>query len=148
MGVKTGDTVSVHYTGKLGSGEVFGTSKEGAAFQITIGKGEVISGFEKGVVGMEPGDTKTFRVSPEEAFGERRKELVFDVKRSNFPENSEPSVGERFQLSQPDGSLRSVWVAEVKEDEVTLDANHPLAGETLELDVELVEIAGGESGQK
>ena len=143
MGVKTGDTVRLHFTGKRENGEVFGTSREGQAFQITLGKGEIISGFEKGVLGMQPGDTKTFKVPPEEAYGPRREELIINVKKDNLPENLEPSVGERLQLKQPDGNVRSVTVAEIGENEVTLDANHPLAGETLEFDVELVKIAGG-----
>ncbi|NIM99731.1 MAG: peptidylprolyl isomerase, partial [candidate division Zixibacteria bacterium] len=69
MGAKIGDTVRLHYTEKLENGEVIGTSREGPALQITIGKGDVVSGFEKGVIGMEPGDTKTFKIGPEEAYG-------------------------------------------------------------------------------
>lgn len=148
MGAKIGDTVRVHYTGKLENGEVFGTSREGPAFQITIGKGDVVSGFEKGVVGMEPGDTKTFKVAPEEAFGPRREALIVNVKKSNLPENLEQSIGERLEVKQPDGHLLSLRITDIKEDEVTLDANHPLAGETLEFDVELVEIAGAKGREK
>jgi peptidylprolyl isomerase len=140
---KKGDTVRVHYTGKLENGEVFGMSREGLPSQITIGKGETIPGFEKGLIGMGPGDTKKFAVSPEEAYGPRREELMVDVKKGELPENFEPSVGERLQLRQPDGDSMYVMVADVKGDEVTLDANHPLAGRTLEFDVELVEIIGG-----
>ncbi len=148
MGVKIGDTVRVHYTGKLENGEVFGTSREGPAFQFTIGKGDVVSGFEKGVIGMEPGDRNTFKVAPEEAYGPRREGLIVDVKKSNLPENLTPSIGERFEVKQPNGNLISVRIADIKEDEATLDANHPLAGETLEFDVELVEIARGEGGEE
>jgi FKBP-type peptidyl-prolyl cis-trans isomerase 2 len=143
MGAQNGDTVKVHWTGKLESGEVFATSREGLPPEITLGKEQIISGFEKGIMGMEPGDTKTFKVSPEEAFGPRREALIINVKKSDFPEKLEPSVGERLQVNQPDGGIVEVRVAEVREDEVSLDANHPLAGKTLEFDVELVEIAGG-----
>jgi peptidylprolyl isomerase len=143
MGAKTGDTVRVHYTGKLENGEIFSTSKEGLPSQINIGKGETIPGFEKGIIGMQPGDTKRFKVSPEEAFGPRQEVLMVNVKKNELPENLEPSVGERLQLRQPDGDLMNVTVADVEGDELTLDANHPLAGKTLEFDVELVEIIGG-----
>jgi peptidylprolyl isomerase len=118
-------------------------SREGLPSQITIGKGETIPGLEKGLIGMEPGDAKKFTVSPEEAYGPRREELIINVKKGDLPENLEPSVGKRLQLRQPDGDFMNVTVADVKGDEVTLDANHPLAGKTLEFDVELVEIVGG-----
>lgn len=148
MGAKIGDRVRLHYTGKLENGEVFGTSRGGPAFQITIGKGDVVSGFEKGVIGMEPGDTKTFKVGPEEAYGPRREALIVNVKKSNLPENLKPSIGERFEVKQPNGNLINVRIADIKEEEATLDANHPLAGETLEFDVELVEIASEDGGEK
>jgi FKBP-type peptidyl-prolyl cis-trans isomerase 2 len=137
---KDGDTVSVHYTGKLDNGEVFDTSKEREPFEFKIGGQAVIPGFEKGVVGMGVGDTKTIEISPEDAYGEKKEELVVEVQKSELPEDITPSVGQRLQIKQQDGNPIVVTITDMDEDNITLDANHPLAGYTLFFDVELVEI--------
>jgi FKBP-type peptidyl-prolyl cis-trans isomerase 2 len=137
---KDGDTVSVHYTGKLDNGEVFDTSKEREPFEFKIGGQAVIPGFEKGVVGMGVGDTKTIEISPEDAYGEKKEELVVEVQKSELPEDITPSVGQRLQIKQQDGNPIVVTITDMNEDNITLDANHPLAGYTLFFDVELVEI--------
>jgi len=138
--VKDGDTVKVYYTGKLEDGTVFDSSKEGEPLELTIGAGNVIEGFEKGVIGMERGSSKTVTIPPEEAYGSMNEELVAKVKKENFPENITPVIGEQLQLKQQDGNIVNVTIAEIRGDTVTLDANHPLSGKTLIFDIELVEI--------
>jgi len=136
---KNGDTVKVHFTGRLENGEVFTKPKEDEPFEFTLGSGELIPGFDKGIVGMKVGQTKTITVPPEEAFGPRREELVFDLERSDFPVT--PVTGQELHIRRRSGDLLKVTVAGVDEDTVTLDANHPLAGNTLFFEVKLVEIA-------
>jgi peptidylprolyl isomerase len=137
---KEGDAVKVHYTGKLQDGTVFDSSREREPLQVTIGEKTLIPGFEKSLVGMEEGQSKTVTLEPSEAYGEKRTDLVVDVNKSNFPEHITPKVGERLQVKQPDGSLVNVTITNIADDMVTLDANHPLAGETLVFDIELVKI--------
>ncbi|WP_332450071.1 FKBP-type peptidyl-prolyl cis-trans isomerase [Methanoculleus sp.] len=139
---KEGDTVRVHYTGKLEDGTVFDTSGEGTPIEFTIGDGEIIPGFEKAVVGMEPGETKTARLSPEEAYGPRREDMTLTVDRAQFPEEIDPEPGQQLQVQQPDGRAAVVVVSEVSESTVTLDANHPLAGQPLTFEIQLVEVVG------
>jgi peptidylprolyl isomerase len=138
--VKDGDTVKVHYTGKLENGEVFDTSREQEPFEFTVGKQAVIPGFEKGVVGMEVGDTKTIEIPPEEAYGAKQDQLVVEVNKSEFPDDITPAIGQRLQIRQQDGNPIVVTITDLTEDIITLDANHPLAGYTLFFDVELVDI--------
>lgn len=139
--VKDGDTVKVHYTGKLENGDVFDSSREQEPFEFTVGNRAVIPGFEKGVLGMEVGDTKTIEIPPEEAYGEKQDELVVEVKKSEFPEDITPTVGQRLQIKQGDGNPIVVTITDLTEESITLDANHPLAGYTLFFDVEVVDIA-------
>jgi FKBP-type peptidyl-prolyl cis-trans isomerase 2 len=138
---KDGDTVKLHYTGKLRNGEVFDSSKDSQPLKFTIGNGEVMPGIEKGIIGMEIGDTKTIEIPTEDALGPRREELVVDVERSDFPEDMTLSVGQRIQMRHEDGDPMILTVTDMKDNKITLDANHPLAGEALVFDVELVEIA-------
>ena len=98
-------------------------------------------GIEKGVIGMEIGDTKTVEISPGEAFGNRREELVVNVTKSDFPNDITPSLGQRLRIRLPDGNAVNVTISDLNGDTVTLDANHPLAGFTLFYDIELVEIS-------
>jgi peptidylprolyl isomerase len=139
--VKDGDTVKVHYTGKLENGDVFDSSKEREPFEFTVGNKAVIPGFEKGVVGMGVGDTKTIEIPPEEAYGAKQDELVVEVQKSEFPEDITPTIGQRLQIKQQDGNPIVVTITELTEESITLDANHPLAGYTLFFDVELIDIA-------
>lgn len=139
--VKDGDTVRVHYTGKLENGEVFDTSKELEPFEFTVGNKAVIPGFEKGVVGMEVGDTKTIEIPPEEAYGAKQDQLVVEVNKSEFPDDITPTIGQRLQIRQQDSNPIIVTITDLTEDIITLDANHPLAGYTLFFDVEVIEIA-------
>jgi len=139
--VKKGDTVRVHYTGRLENGEVFDSSRESQPFEFTVGRGEIIPGFEKGIIGMEVGDTRIITVSPGEAYGPRSKELVTKIRRVDLPEQISPAIGLQLRLQTPDGKHIDLFITDMDEDTVTLDANHPLAGNTLVFNVELVEIA-------
>lgn len=112
--------------------------------EFTIGEGQVISGLEDAVLGMNPGDSKTTDVPIEKAFGPRREDLVAEVAKSKFSHWArEPEVGKRVPISQPDGTPINVTVTAVAESKVSVDANHPLAGEELTLDVELIDIVHG-----
>lgn len=136
-----GDTVHVHYAGRLEDGTVFDSSEGRDPIEFTLGAGQVIPGFEKAVIGMAEGETATARIPPEEAYGPQSQELVLRVERSQFPEGVTPQVGQRFQMQTQDGNTVRVTVTEEHEDTVEIDANHPLAGKALTFDVELVKIA-------
>ncbi len=137
---KTGDSVAIHYTGKLQDGTVFDSSRDRAPLQFAIGNGEVIPGFEAAVVGMAPGDAKTEVIPAEKAYGPHQPEMVMVVERQQIPADIPLDVGLQLQLQGPAGQAVPVMVTDLSEAEVTLDANHPLAGETLIFDIELVAI--------
>lgn len=138
---QNGDRVKVHYTGKLNDGTVFDTSQQGDPIEFAIGSQMVISGFETAVVGMEPGDSKSFTVASGEAYGEHDPRLVQEVPRTELPPELEPQPGMRLTATGQDGREISLVVTEVNEQAVRLDANHPLAGEDLTFEIQLVEIA-------
>lgn len=138
--VKLGDTVKVHYTGKLDDGTIFDSSREREPFQVNLGAGNVIPGFENGIIGMEVGQSKTVTIPPEDGYGSRRQDLVVEVKEKDFPDNIEPEPGQRLRVKQADGSVVNVTVAGVDSGVITLDANHPLAGKTLTFEIELMEV--------
>lgn len=138
--VKDGDSVKVHYTGKFEDGTVFDSSREREPLELTVGNGNVIPGFEKGILGMKNGSTKEITIPPEEGYGPVRDDLVIEVSKKEIPDNIDPTVGQRLQMRKKDGRVINLTVAEVGESTVKLDANHPLAGKTLIFDVELVEI--------
>ena len=138
--VKNGDTVKVHYTGKLNNGEVFDSSVDADPLQFTIGQKQIIPGFEEGMVGMEPGEKKTLEISPGAGYGQRRDELVQTVERSMLSDKIELKEGVRLTAQDQNGQPFSVTVTAFDDENVTLDANHPLAGKDLIFDVELVEI--------
>lgn len=138
---KNNDTVTIHYTGKLDDGTVFDSSVEREPLQFTIGEGQVIPGFEDAVRGMEIGESKSVRIPPEQAYGERRDDLVLDVTPDQFPDGAEPQIGQQFELRTQSGQRIPATVAEISDSHVKLDANHPLAGQTLNFDLELVAIA-------
>ena len=137
---KNGDTVRVHYTGTLADGTVFDSSAGGDALEFTLGAVGVISGFEAAVIGMSPGETTTKTVSSEEAYGPHMAEMVLEVPLENVPADWEPEVGQQLMLQHPSGATLPVLVTGVTDSTVTLDANHPLAGEDLTFRIELVEI--------
>ena len=137
---KSGDVVIIHYTGKKSDDTVFGTTKDGQPIQFEIGKGGVILGLEKGVVGMKPGESKNITVPPEEAFGERKDGRIFTVKKNILPKNVTPIIGEQFQMKRSSGQPINLNIIDVQSDKVTVDTNHPLAGETLTLDIKMVQV--------
>lgn len=136
---KSGDTVRVHYTGTLEDGSVFDSSQGGDPLEFTLGGGQVIAGFEDAVTGMEPGESKRVTIPAAEAYGPRRDELMIEVGRQELPADMAPEVGQRLQMVQGEQAV-VVTIREVGEESVTLDANHPLAGEDLTFDLELVRI--------
>jgi FKBP-type peptidyl-prolyl cis-trans isomerase 2 len=137
---KQGDTVHVHYRGTLDDGSEFDSSTDGDPISFTIGSGDVIAGFESAITGMSAGEKKTAHMTAGDAYGERRDELVFKVGRDQIPPDNDVEVGDMLQVGFPDGTSANVQVAEVDDESVTLDANHPLAGKALTFELELVKI--------
>lgn len=140
--VKEGDTVKVHYTGKLTEdGTVFDSSREREPLEFTLGDGQLIPGFEDAVVGLEEGDDTTVELDSENAYGERREDLELEVSKNDLPDNIDPQVGMQLQMQQQeDGQAIPVQITDVEDDFVKLDANHPLAGKDLTFDIELIEV--------
>jgi peptidylprolyl isomerase len=138
---KQGDTVKVHYTGKLDDGTVFDSSQEREPLEFTIGTGSIIPGFEQAVIGMTPGESKTEVIPNDRAYGPYLEEMILEVERQQFPSDIEPEVGQQLQLQHPTGEVIPVIITDVSPSTVTLDANHPLAGENLTFDIQLVAIA-------
>jgi len=138
--VKKGDTIRVHYTGKLEDGQEFDSSLKKDPLQFEVGAGSVIKGFENAVVDLKPGDKKIVTIVPEEAYGERDENLLIKMPKKSVPEGVTPEVGMRLQLVNQQGQAMPVVVTEVLDDSLRLDANHPLAGKTLVFDIEVVEI--------
>jgi peptidylprolyl isomerase len=135
-----GDTVQVHYTGRLVDGTTFDSSAQGDPLEFTLGQGSLIPGFEQAVLGMQPEDSKTVAIPSEQAYGPHRAELLISVERQEFPTDIQPHIGQRLQMTQNDGTPVPVVVTAVTEADVTLDANHPLAGQELIFDITLVAI--------
>jgi peptidylprolyl isomerase len=135
-----GDTVKVHYTGRLDDESVFDSSREREPLQFTIGAGQVIPGFEEAVVGLAPGESAKTRIEPENAYGPRLDELRITVPRDNLPDEFSVSEGDHLQMRTQDGQAVRVQVLDVAEEAIVVDANHPLAGKPLSFEIELVEI--------
>ena len=137
---KSGDTVRVHYTGKFEDGTVFDSTEGREPLEFTLGSGQLIAGFEKALIGMNPGESKTSDVPQDEAYGPRNEEMKQVVERKELPPDLAPQVGMQLQVNTPEGQTLIVSIAEVSDTHVTLDANHPLAGKDLSFDIQLVEI--------
>lgn len=139
--VKANDKVKVHYTGKLEDGQVFDSSVErGEPIEFQLGQGQLIPGFEEGLIDMKVNEKKTINIPKEEAYGEPKDELIQEVPKSQLPENMEPAVGMPLVSKTPDGREINLVVKEVKDESIVVDANHPLAGKDLVFDLELLEI--------
>ncbi|MCA9165401.1 MAG: peptidylprolyl isomerase [Pirellulaceae bacterium] len=137
---KLGDTVVLHYTGRLDDGSVFDSSEQREPLRVTLGETGLIPGFEEAVIGMEPGDSKTAKIPAESAYGPRRDDMVVEFNRGELPAQFDPSVGQQVQLRTQSGQPIPARVIDVNDDAVKLDANHPLAGEALTFDIRLVEL--------
>ena len=140
---QAGDIVTVHYTGRVGDGTVFDSSSEGEPLKLTVGAGQVIPKFEQALTEMEPGDERTVTIPADEAYGPHRRELMIAVEREQLPPSIQPTVGQHLQVRREDGETAVVTIAEVTDAHVTLDANHPLAGEDLTFDLKLVDVQPG-----
>ena len=137
---KSGDTVRIHYTGTLDDGTQFDSSAGRDPLEFALGGGQVIPGFDNAVDGMAVGESKTVTIPAEEAYGQRHEQLVQQVSRSALPDDIEPAVGMQLQSQSPEGQVMMLVVTEVEEESITVDANHPLAGQALTFAIELVEI--------
>ncbi|MFC1603332.1 peptidylprolyl isomerase [Pseudomonadota bacterium] len=135
-----GDIVTVHYTGTLDDGTEFDSSQDGEPFAVTLGQGEVIPSFEKGLEGMAIGDKKSIRIEAVDAYGEFHEGLVNELDRSEINLDQELQVGMEIQASTQDGNTFMLVVKELNGDKVILDGNHPLAGQALNFDLELIDI--------
>ncbi len=138
---KKGDKVKIHYTGTLADGTTFDSSQGRDPLEFTLGSGQVIEGFDEAVTGMEVGEKKTVTIPVDKAYGERVDEMVIPVPRDQVPADINPEIGQKLQMAGPDGEMLVVEVVDVTDDQVTLDANPPLAGKELTFDIELVEVS-------
>jgi len=139
--VKTNNTVKVHYTGKLTDGQVFDSSENREPLSFQVGSGQVIKGFEEAVIGMEVDEEKSFTIGYQEAYGPVREELIQQVSRNTLPDDLKPSVGQELVAQQPNGEKVTVRVVEIDDSNITIDANHPLAGKDLTFEIKVVDIA-------
>ena len=140
MPAKNGDTVLVHYTGTLADGTVFDSSRDGDPLESVLGQQMLIPGFENALLGMKEGDRKTVTIPPEDAYGEHLEELVLTLPHSEVPAHMKPETGMLVQLALDDDQEFEATVTDVTDENIVLDANHPLAGESLTFDLELVAI--------
>jgi len=138
--VQNGDKVKVHYHGTLRNGEIFDSSNGREPLEFIVGSGQVIKGFDEGVKGMQVGEKKKVEIHVSDAYGERQQEMMIEFPKEQFPNDMDPEVGMQLMMSNGTEQNFPVTVAEVKEDKVVLDANHPLAGQDLIFDLELVSI--------
>ncbi len=138
--VKNGDTVKVHYTGTLNNGEVFDTSTGREPLEFKLGEGRLIPGFEKAVIGLNVGESVKVEIPSDEAYGEERDDLIINVPKNQLPEGVNPEIGMQLQVNQPDGQPIPVIITDMNDSDLTLNANHPLAGKDLTFEIELVEI--------
>ena len=138
---KPGDVVKVHYTGSFEDGTVFDSSEGREPFEFVVGVGQVVPGFDRAVLGMEEGATKTVTITPEEGYGKRYDDLVVTFPRADLPPGLEPKVGMNLHIESEDGDVAEVVVTAVDESSITVDQNHPLAGKSLTFEIKLVEIS-------
>jgi peptidylprolyl isomerase len=137
---KTGNHVRVNFTGRLDDGTIFASSLNSEPLEFTLGDSEVLAAIEEAVEGMEPGENKTVYIPAEDAFGPRREDLMQEVPRDSLPDDLDVEIGEQLVVEHPGGESVLLSVADVSESTVTLDANHPLAGQDLTFDLELVDV--------
>jgi len=141
--VKSGDTVKVHYHGRLTDGTTFDSSSGRDPLEFKVGSGQVIKGFDDGVTGMTVGDKKTVQIPVHDAYGPKDESMVIEFPKENFPPDMNPEEGMQLNMTNGSGQVIPVVIVGVGEESVILDANHPLAGQELIFDLELVNIEGG-----
>ncbi len=140
MKASKGSKAKVHYTGKLNDGTVFDSSKEREPLEFVIGEGQVIPGFEKAVEGLAPGESTTTKIPADEAYGPRNEEMIVKIDRKDLPKGEKPKVGDTLTGQSPDGQTTHAKVTEISDQEITVDANHQLAGKDLTFEIELVSV--------
>ncbi|MFT5761709.1 MAG: FKBP-type peptidyl-prolyl cis-trans isomerase 2 [Polaribacter sp.] len=138
--VKENNTVKVNYTGKLADGQVFDSSEGKEPLEFTLGQGQLIPGFEKGLIDMKVNEKKTITVAKEEAYGEINDALKQEVQKTELPKDITPEVGMGLVSKSPDGQEMNLRVVEVTDNSIVVDGNHPLAGKDLIFDLEVIEI--------
>lgn len=138
--VKENDTVKVHYTGKLVNGQVFDSSLEREPLEVALGQGQLIPGFEKGLIDMAVNEKKTITIDKQDAYGEVNEQLFQKISKSQLPDDLKPEVGMGLVGANAEGQQQQFRVAKVEENDIILDANHPLAGQDLVFDLEVVAI--------
>ena len=136
--IENGTIVNVHYTGKLTDGTVFDSSEGRGTLRFEIGSGQIIPGFEKALIGKEKGDSVSVNISPEDAYGQVREDLIVEVPKEQMP--GEVQVGLTLEASGDNGQSIPVKVTEVKENHVVIDGNHPLAGKEIQFDIEVIDV--------
>lgn len=137
---KQGDAVKVHYTGKLEDGTVFDSSENREPLAFELGAGQMIKGFENAVTGLSVGEKTTVSIEPAEAYGEKREDMILKVSKTEIPGDIPTEVGTRLSINQSNGQQIPATITEADEESITLDANHPLAGQKLIFDIEMVSI--------
>jgi len=144
--IRSGDTISVHYTGKVENGEIFDTSSGRRPLTFTVGTGQIIRGFDEAVVGMTTGQKKTVTIPPEQGYGHRQVELIVDIPKDAVPEEMEIEKGMMIELVDPQGNKMPAEVFEILDELIRMDLNHFLAGKTLVFDIEIVAIGAQQPG--
>jgi len=138
--VKENNTVKVNYTGKLSDGQIFDSSEGREPIEFTLGQGQLIPGFEKGLIDMKLNEKKTITIPKEEAYGDVNKNLIQEVKKTELPQDMAPEVGMGLVSKTPDGQEMNLMVVEVRKETIVIDGNHPLAGKELVFDLEVLAI--------
>lgn len=139
--VTNGATVEVHYTGRLTDGTIFDSSVEREPLKFTLGQGQLIPGFETGILDMEVNDKKIILIPSAQAYGDRHEEMLHEVQKSQLPQEIKPEVGMPLVSHSPEGQEMHFIIAEVKEESIIVDGNHPLAGKDLTFEIEVLSIA-------
>jgi FKBP-type peptidyl-prolyl cis-trans isomerase 2 len=142
--VKENNTVKVNYTGKLSDGQIFDSSEGKEPIEFTLGQGQLIPGFEKGLIDMKLNEKKTITIPKDEAYGDVNKDLIQEVKKTELPQDMAPEVGMGLVSKSPDGQEMNLMVVEVREETIVIDGNHPLAGKELVFDLEVLAITKAE----
>lgn len=138
--VQENNTVKAHYKGTLSNGQLFDNSEGREPLKFTIGKGQLIPGFENAVKGMKVGETKSFEIPSDEAYGAKRDDLFYEIPKANIPENIKPEKGMQLTFESPEQGQMLLTVVDVQPEIIKVDANHPLAGEDLKFEVTIVDI--------